>query len=390
MALTACSFLNTPWAARTHGFFAFAWVRYVDVMTISTWRNDPMDDESYLDEVEYYEELFGPSRRERKAARKQSRRRAGQPPHAAEVARVAEPTGLEAGFDPTYQPARFEAGWLLSSLRSFYEQHLISDVLASIKGGKEASVYRCAADRTTGVGLLAAKVYRPRQFRNLRNDKMYRDGRAILTADGRPAKATDHRLMRAIGKKTATGVQVSHTSWLMYEYTTLERLRRFGAAVPTPYAVNDNALLMSYLGDERMAAPTLNGVRLPRSEARALFEEVLRNIELMLQHGLIHGDLSAYNILYWEGRITLIDFPQVTFSRTNTQAYTIFSRDVRRVCEYFARQGVRCAPDAIVADLWGRYAALDPHDAAADASAFMDSATYGADEEDLPESTTVA
>src|SRR4029079_3185499 len=177
------------------------------------------------------------------------------------------------------------------------------DVLGQVKGGKEASVYRCVADPTTGAALLAAKVYRPRMFRNLRNDKVYREGRAILTADGRAVKKTDHRVMHAIGKKTAFGEQVKHTSWVMYEYTTIERLYRAGAAVPQPLAAAENAILMSYYGDERRAAPTLNEVILARDEAAALFQEALRNIELLLQHNLVHGDLSAYNILYWQGRI---------------------------------------------------------------------------------------
>lgn len=318
-----------------------------------------------LDEMEFYEEMFGPSRREQKSARKQGKKR---PPVAEDVARVAEATGLEAGFNPTYVPARFEAGWLLDSLRFFYEQHLITDVLASVKGGKEASVYRCAADPSTGAELLAAKVYRPRMFRNLRNDKMYREGRQILTADGRAVKETDHRLMRAIGKKTAVGQAVSHTSWLMYEHTTLERLHAAGAAVPKPYGVNENALLMAYVGDEHMAAPALSGVRLGRDEAEPLFQEVLRNIGLMLEQGWIHGDLSAYNILYWEGRVTLIDFPQVASSRGNRHARDILGRDVQRVCDYFSQQGVRCSPHAIARDLWDRYAAIDPEDEAADAS----------------------
>ena len=76
-----------------------------------------------------------------------------------------------------YVPARFEAAWLRASIASFYEEEWISDVLASVKGGKEANVYRCQAHPNTGEQLLAAKVYRPRQFRNLRNDKAYRDGR---------------------------------------------------------------------------------------------------------------------------------------------------------------------------------------------------------------------
>lgn len=320
-----------------------------------------MQYDAYLDELDYFEE-----RSARKAARKTGRK--PKPSVAEQIEQIAEATGIEAGFNPTYQPARFEEGWLLDSLRSFYDDHLITDVLARVKGGKEANVYRCAAEPSTGTALLAAKVYRPRQFRNLRNDKLYRDGRQILTATGRPVKETDHRLMRAIGKKTATGVEVAHTSWLMHEYTTLEQLFRLGAAVPQPIAVNGNALLMSYCGDEGQAAPTLNGVRLERNEAHWLFDEVVRNIGLMLAQGLIHGDLSAYNILYWEHTITIIDFPQVTYAQSNRHAYDILQRDVTRVCEYFAAQGVRCSPGALTHELWDRYAALDPDDIAADAS----------------------
>jgi RIO kinase 1 len=117
-----------------------------------------------------------------------------------------------------------------------------------------------------------------------------------LTPDGRPVKRTDHRLMRALGKNTAFGKQVSHTSWLMYEFTTLQRLSELGAAVPKPVAANENAMLMANCGDKRQAAPTLSSVRLGAAEARQLFEEVLRNIALMLAQGLVHGDLSAYNI----------------------------------------------------------------------------------------------
>jgi RIO kinase 1 len=330
------------------------------------WEIRSMHDDAYGDELDYYQSLISPSHRERKAARTQGRK--PKPPTSVLIAQLAESTGIEAGFNPTYHPARFEEGWLFDSVRSFYEDHLISDVLARIKGGKEANVYRCAADPLLGTALVAAKVYRPQQFRNLRNDKLYREGRQILTEAGRPVKESDHRLMRAIGKKTATGVEVSHTSWLMHEYTTLQRLYALDAAVPQPIAVNGNALLMSYHGDEQQAAPTLNGVRLEWDEANLLFKEVLRNIGIMLQHGLIHGDLSAYNILYWESTITIIDFPQVTYAQSNRHAYDILRRDVTRVCEYFAAQGVRCAPAAITNELWDRYAALDPDDAAADAS----------------------
>jgi len=168
-----------------------------------------MSDDLELDPYEQYADRYDPEAPSHGARRG---RKPGRPkPQSQIVSELAEPTGLEAGFVTTYQPARYEAVWLLSSLRSFYDERLITDVQAQVKGGKEASVYRCAADPSTGAELLAAKVYRPRQFRNLRNDKAYRDGRGILTADGRQAKKTDHRLMRAVGKKTAFGAQVQHT-----------------------------------------------------------------------------------------------------------------------------------------------------------------------------------
>jgi serine/threonine-protein kinase RIO1 len=70
---------------------------------------------------------------------------------------------------------------------------------------------------------------------------------------------------------------------------------------------------------------------------------------------MIHGDLSAYNILYWEGSAVLIDFPQVIETSTNEDAYGILGRDVQRVCDYFGKQGVQCDPAALLDELWTRY-----------------------------------
>jgi RIO kinase 1 len=141
--------------------------------------------------------------------------------------------------------------------------------------------------------------------------------------------------------------------------------------VPEPVAASENAILMGYIGDERLAAPTLSEVSLARDEAATLFNEVLWNIDLMLQHDMIHGDLSAYNVLYWEGKITLIDFPQVTNSQNNRQARFILQRDITRLCEYFARQGVVQNPRAITAELWQRYVEKDGRDRAADESRLL-------------------
>jgi len=316
--------------------------------------------ESAAQRYESYEEIFDPPSREELAWREgKSLRRQGTHRQALEgdgsPALGAGVEGLEGGFRPTYRPSRFEEGWLLESLRAFYEEGLLRDVLALIKGGKEAHVYRCAAQPTTGLDLVAAKVYRPRMFRNLRNDALYRQGRQILTEDGTPVRKTDDRVLRAVGKKTAFGQQVSHTSWLMHEFVTLRRLHQAGAAVPRPLGASENAILMGYLGDERMAAPTLNTVTLSHAEAKRLFREVLRNVELMLKQGIVHGDLSAYNILYWQGEILIIDFPQVVDCLGNDQARDILRRDLARTCEYFASQGVECDAEALTGDLWGQY-----------------------------------
>ncbi len=321
-------------------------------------------DDTDLDKYEVYEELFDPLMMDRKARRRRKTEARHRPKKPSEqvIADLADDiTGLEGGFKTSYHPSRHEQGWLLSSLRTFYDRGLINDVLGSVKGGKEASVYRCQADPKTGATLLAAKVYRPTRFRNLRNDSMYRQGRALLNAYGHDHDhVRDQRIMRAVRKKTEFGRQVRHMSWLMHEYTALEQLCQAGAAVPQPVAAAENAILMSYHGDVRMAAPTLNQVRLEPDEAERLFNEVLRNIRLMLQHQLIHGDLSAFNILYWEGKITIIDFPQVTDLYSNINAYFILERDVRRTCEYFAQQGVSCDPSAVMGELWYLYGSGDP------------------------------
>ena len=136
--------------------------------------------------------------------------------------------------------------------------------------------------------------------------------------------------------------------------------------MPRPYASSENAILMDYCGDSQVAAPTLNQVRLERDEVEPLFQQVLRNVELMLQHDMIHGDLSAYNILYWQGEIRLIDFPQVVDVYTNREARFILERDVVRTCEYFARQGATCDFMAIVERLWSEYGPPDLYDPAAD------------------------
>src|SRR6185369_15611025 len=124
-------------------------------------------------------------------------------------------------------------------------------------------------------------LYRARMSRNLRNDARSRLGRPVLAANGQ-AVTGDRRLEKAIAKKSATGLEAAQASWLEYEYQTLLRLYQAGVDVPRPLRHAENVILMEYLGDEVMPAPTLSHITLERDEAHALFQRMLRNIELML------------------------------------------------------------------------------------------------------------
>jgi RIO kinase 1 len=287
---------------------------------------------------------------------------------------IADTTGVEMGVQGdqmTYQPSLYEAEWLYSSLKPFFEQTLITDVLSLVKGGKEASVYCCEAHPSTGVPYLAAKVYRPRQFRNLSNDAVYREGRDLLDADGKQVHDNDKRSIRAIDKKSNYGVILAHTSWLMHEYRTLSLLYQQGVNVPKPYSSGENALLIEFIGDHpHLVAPTLNQVRMPKSQAPQVFKQVMGYIEVMLQNQIVHGDLSAYNILFWDDEPILIDFPQVVNSHANSNTYAILQRDIQRVCDYFKRYGIQADADKWMSRLWKRYLEVDVKDRAADLSRY--------------------
>ncbi len=250
----------------------------------------------------------------------------------------------------TYNASKKEAEWLNDSLRTFYGQQWFDDVLQIIKGGKEASVYQLKGNDTTQTQYLAAKVYRPRMFRNLRNDHMYRQGRDKLDADG--LTIVNDGMLKAIRQRTGYGRRLMHTSWIEHEVRTMQALAEAGCDVPAFYASGDNAILMEYIGGPNAAAPTLNTVDLHPDEAHALFRRVMRNVERMLACERIHGDLSAYNILYREGKITLIDFPQAINPDKNRNAFAIFERDVTRVCDYFGRQGVRADAHRLATGMW--------------------------------------
>lgn len=229
-----------------------------------------------------------------------------------------------------------------TALEPFVDDGLITQVLQVVKGGKEATVYLCQAGQSTGLDLLVAKVYRPRDHRNFRKDAVYKAGRVIK----------DTRARRAMERKTRFGREADEGWWVSREHEVLTLLHEAGADVPRPLGCSGSALLMEYLGDRTSPAPQLRQVAPSREEARTLFDRLMWNVELALAHNLIHADLSPYNVLYWEGRATIIDLPQAVDPRTNPNALDLLGRDVGNLCRYFTRFGIDRDPTAITRGLW--------------------------------------
>lgn len=260
----------------------------------------------------------------------------------------------EAAFKPTFLAGRRDADWILSSLSPLHAQKLITDVLHEVNSGKEATVFCCAAHPDTGQEFLAAKIYRPRMFRSLRNDAVYRFSRVQRDEQGQ-AEHGNSRRGSAATRKTERGRAAQVASWIEYEYQTQRLMHAHGADVPRPYAQVGNAVLMEYIGAEGHPAPKLGSVILEPEEASEHFTCILRNIELALIRGRIHGDLSEHNILYWEGKVVLIDFAQAVDPFHSSDVYSLFARDIERVCQYFAHYAIESNPDALAREIWTRH-----------------------------------
>lgn len=249
----------------------------------------------------------------------------------------------------------------------FYDDELVADVIGCVKSGKEATVYCCEAHPSMGVELLAVKIYRSAEHRNFRNSSIYEQGRVVSAAqltspDAAPSernrgkKYNDRRYQRAVKKKSRAGRALQAASWAYHEYDMLTILHAAGADVPRPFAYADNAIAMEWLGEGASAAPRLKDVSLPQEEAEALLKRILSNVELWLAHGVVHGDLSPFNILYHERTAKVIDFPQAIDARTNPfYAPELLGRDIDNVCKHFARYGVRADPAELADELRMRY-----------------------------------
>ena len=224
---------------------------------------------------------------------------------------------------------------------NLFEDGLITDLCFTVKSGKEATVYCCKAGDSLDDDLVAVKIYRPRQFRSFKNDNTYQTGRV-----------KDKRMRKAFQKKTRKWHQFQEVSWVTEEFQTMQLLYTAGVNIPRPYDCAHGAIIMEYIGDEKGPASQLKDVRLNPQEAKCLFDDLIRDIELALACQRIHADLSPFNILYWHGTTVIIDFPQAMDPYKNHKAFSMFARDIENVCTHFNRYGIDADAIQLARRLW--------------------------------------
>jgi RIO kinase 1 len=220
---------------------------------------------------------------------------------------------------------------------------VIDEVVARLKSGKEADVYIV----THGGQYVAAKIYKERTQRNFKNNAGYKEGRLVRNS----------RTRRAMEKGSRFGQEASEDAWKAAESEALSKLYTSGVAVPAPVMFYEGVLLMELVVDmEGQPAPRLIEATLTPEEAGALYTDLRQQVVKMLCCDIIHGDLSAYNILLGSKGATIIDFPQIVNAAANSRAEFFFKRDLDNLRLFFGateRSLMARAGDA--AEIWRAY-----------------------------------
>lgn len=212
------------------------------------------------------------------------------------------------------------------------ERAAVDTELGVLKTGKEADVVvlRRAAPGEDGV-LLAAKRYRSTEHRTFHRSADYQDGRRVRNT----------RDMRALAKQTAHGREVAAGQWAWAEWAALKRLWVLGAPVPYPVQIDGTELLMELVTDtDGEAAPRLAATRPEPGLLSDYFEQLRELLGLLARDGLVHGDLSPYNVLATGERLVVIDLPQAVDLVANPRGQDFLLRDCATMCTWFRRRGL--------------------------------------------------
>lgn len=200
------------------------------------------------------------------------------------------------------------------------------EVISHIKSGKEASVFCVILDGE----IIAMKVYKNPEERSFQNTDEYLAGKFYKSPSAR----------RAVAKKNKFGKKLKHENWIKREFFMLQKFHEAGATIPRPILQINNAIFMELLGDKNGVAPRLIDVELNPNEASAAYQSIIESMVIFWEQGIVHADLSPYNILWWKSKPFIIDFPQSIDRRLHPDSYTILERDLGNIAKYFNKYTV--------------------------------------------------
>jgi len=227
-------------------------------------------------------------------------------------------------------------------IQPLIDDGLIDDVLSRLKSGKEADVYTVLC----GDKIQCAKVYKEATQRSFKQAVQYREGR----------KVRNTRNARAMQKGSKFGRKQQEEVWHTAEVDALFRLANAGVRVPQPYMCLDGILLMELVtGADGAVAPRLSDVILTEEQAVADFHTMIRNIVRMLCAGIVHGDLSEFNVLLDAEGPVIIDLPQAIDAAVNNHAESMFERDVNNITSYYGQFAPQLLKTRYAKEIWILY-----------------------------------
>jgi RIO kinase 1 len=233
-----------------------------------------------------------------------------------------------------------------AALQALIDDGVIDEVLRPLKSGKEAAVYVVRS----GDDVRCAKVYKNMAQRSFQQRVQYQEGR----------KVRGSREARAIGKATKYGRKQQETAWKNAEVDALYLLRDAGVRVPEPHGYYHGVLVMALVTDaDGFSAPRLGEVELTAEQARDFHAVLMRQVVRMLCCGLIHGDLSAYNVLVGPDGPIVIDFPQVVSAAGNNAARQMLLRDVNNLTASLGRWAPELLDTWFGEEMWALFEAGD-------------------------------